>query len=144
MIVNFAYHQIQNIPTQLLFSKTPIIQPPMQSASFALSSGVTLNHSFAHGLGSTPNFLRCVLLCTSNDSGGFIAGQEYDLETSASGFDEPSGDVFFGASADSTNIYLTFVGGAVPTGLTVPTSGTQSQIADIGNFSLKVYYNKFS
>lgn len=54
----------------------------LQSLTFvsALQAISTTNYSIAHGLGATPSFFRCVLVCVTNDAGsGAVVGDEIDI-----------------------------------------------------------------
>jgi hypothetical protein len=70
-----------------------------------------LVYTFAHGLGTTPTFVRLILACTSNDAAtGYNNGQILDsslLTLGTSGASVASTGVKY--FADNTNVYLTAI-----------------------------------
>jgi hypothetical protein len=107
------------------------------SASYPLADSVPLNVNFAHGLSSAPTYLHLVLVCTTSDSPRTHAGEEVEM-FSLWGTTNSAGP--FGASADGTNIFLSYDGTA-GVNTNIATRGNVTTINSFSNFSLKVYYH---
>lgn len=85
---------------QYIQTNNPAIQGRFTSALFALPAVNNVVTNVPHGLGTTPHFVRWVLVNQTNEF-GYTNGDEVDI----SGFDGNQGHGFTGG-ADATNVFL--------------------------------------
>lgn len=114
------------------------LPPQFESDVFEITPGTTLN-TVAHGLGSTPSYVRAVLVCIANDAGtGAVVGDEISVE---SVFENNLTAPNFGIKANAASVFLTntdfFAGqeGAVY----IITNGAATNATSVNNFGLKIY-----
>lgn len=106
------------------------------SASFVHGPVAVGDLSTAHGLGTTPSFVRWVLRCVTADS-GYAEGDEVDV-SSVCTFDAGNADQYpmFSPGGNSTNVFIGYHGGPGQ----MPHKTSQSIASFVaGNWRLKCY-----
>lgn len=121
----------------------PVVADTYVSGQVALPALGTTAAPLAHGLGSTPYFVRVVLVCVVNDAATGYLTTDGEIEmVSATAADGSEGRHIFSVSADATNITLLRNSAGTGSGkvqLRDKATGVPTTVTADANWEFKVY-----
>jgi hypothetical protein len=117
----------------------------MNSTSYPITQGSSINATFSHGLSAAPAYLRAVLLCTTADTAsGLAIGDEVQINnfipasTPMTYQELPTCP--FSAGANASVIYVNYNGYNSPTLVRVTWLGAYKTLTSLSHFSIKIYW----